>query len=92
MRWLVVSCCLVTLVLGATPQRECSLSTFYDLSYGTHDPAQRSQKVWDWLHEHGPACTKDQLTLIYVNLAHAMGSADTVRIRAKVEQLYERAK
>jgi len=44
------------------------------------------------LEESGPYCTKEQLALIYNNLATVLGAVDSVKIRSKIEKLYERAK
>jgi len=90
MRWLVPALVL-SLVYGATIKRECSVSEFVNIGYSSHDPKERFDKAWNWLEESGPACTKEQLTLIYANMATIMGSSDTMRMRAKIEQLYERA-
>ena len=91
MRWLVPFLVL-SLVYGATVKRECSVSEFVNIAYSSHDPKERADRVWEWLETSGPVCTKEQFTLIYANLATIMGSADSVKIRAKIEQLYERAK
>jgi hypothetical protein len=90
MRWLVPALVL-SLVYGATIKRECSVSEFVNIGYSNHDPKERFERAWIWLEESGPACTKEQLTLIYANMATIMGSSDTMRMRAKIEQLYERA-
>jgi len=44
------------------------------------------------LEESGPVCTKEQLTLIYSNLGNILGNADSMKVRARIEQLHERAK
>ena len=91
MRWLIPALVL-SLVYGATAKRECSVSEFVSIGYSNHDPKERAEKVWGWLEESGPVCTKEQLTLLYSNLGAILGNADSVKIRSKVEQLYERAK
>ena len=91
MRWLVLTLVL-SLVYGAAVKRECSVSEFVNIGYSNHDPKERFEKAWGWLEESGPVCTKEQLTLIYANMATIMGSSDTMRMRAKIEQLWERAK
>ena len=83
---------IAAFVYGATVKRECSVSEFVNLMYSTNDPKERANKAWEWLDESGPACTKKQLTLIYSNLATIMGSSDSMKIRARIEQLHERAK
>jgi len=90
-RWLI-SILVLSLVYGATAKRECSVSDFVNLAYSNHDPKERSSKVWEWLEESGPVCTKEQLTLLYSNLGSILGNADSVKIRSKIEKLYERAK
>ena len=91
MRWLL-PILILSLVYGATVKRECSVSEFLNIAYSSHDPKERSGKVWEWLEESGPVCTKEQLTLLYSNLGGILGNADSVKIRSRIEQLYERAK
>jgi hypothetical protein len=83
---------IAAFVYGATVKRECSVSEFVNLMYSTNDPKERANKAWEWLDESGPVCTKEKLTLIYSNLATIMGSSDSMKIRARIEQLHERAK
>jgi hypothetical protein len=90
MRWLVLAFAL-SLVYGATIKRECSVSEFVNIGYSNHDPKERADKVWGWLEESGPVCTKEQLTLLYSNLGSILGNADSMKIRTRIEQLYERA-
>jgi len=91
MRWFVLALAL-SLVYGATLKRECSVSDFVELGYSNHDPKERAERAWVWLEEAGPYCTKEQLALIYNNLATVLGAVDSVKIRSKIEKLYERAK
>jgi len=90
-RWLI-PLFILSLVYGATAKRECSVSEFVNIAYSNPDPKERAGKILEWLDESGPVCTKEQLTLIYANMATIMGSADNVKIRSKIEQLYEKAK
>ena len=91
MRWLVLAL-ILSLVYGATAKRECSVSEFVGIGYSNHDPKERADKVWGWLEESGPICTKEQLTLLYSNLGSILGNADSMKVRARIEQVYERAK
>ena len=91
MRWLV-PVLVLSLVYGATAKRECSVSEFVEIGYSSHDPKERADRVWGWLEDTGPYCTKEQLALIYNNLATVLGAVDNVKIRSRVERLYERAK
>lgn len=91
MRWLVLAFAL-SLVYGATAKRECSVPDFVNIGYSSHDPKERYDRAWMWLEESGPVCTKKQLTLVYANLPTIMGSADSMRIRSRIEQLWEKAK
>ena len=91
MRGLVVFL-IAAFVYGATAKRECSVSEFVSIGYSNHDPKERADKIWEWLEESGPICTKEQLTLLYSNLGSILGNADSMKVRAKIEQLYERAK
>jgi len=89
-RWLI-PLFILSLVYGATVKRECSVSEFVNIGYSSHDPKERFEKAWMWLEESGPVCTKEQLTLLYANLPTIMGSADSMKIRSRIEQLYEKA-
>jgi len=90
-RWLI-SLILLSFVYGATVRRECSVSDFVNIAYSNHDPKERVDKISEWMEESGPVCSRQQLALIYANLATVLGVADSMKIRSKIEQLYERAK
>jgi len=90
-RWLV-PIVLLSFVYGATIKRECSISDFVNIAYSTHDTKERHDRIVEWLDDSGQVCTKEQLATIYNNLAQAVGTADTIAIRTKIEKLYERAK
>ena len=90
MRWLI-PLFILSLVYGATAKRECSVSEFVNIAYSNHVPKERMEKIWGWLEESGPVCSKDQLALIYANLGNILGNADSMKVRSKIEQLYERA-
>ena len=90
MRWLI-PLFILSLVYGATAKRECSVSEFVNIAYSNHVPKERMEKIWGWLEESGPICSKDQLALIYANLGNILGNADSMKVRSKIEQLYERA-
>jgi hypothetical protein len=89
-RWLI-PLFILSLVYGATAKRECSVSEFVNIAYSNHVPKERMEKIWGWLEESGPICSKDQLALIYANLGNILGNADSMKVRSKIEQLYERA-
>ena len=91
MRWLV-PIVLLSFVYGATIKRECSVSDFVNIAYSNHNPKERHDRIIEWLDDSGQVCTKDQLVLIYTNLPTLMGVSDTMRVRTKIEKLYERAK
>ena len=91
MRWLI-PLILLSFFYGATVKRECSVSDFVNIAYSNHETKERHDRIIEWLDDSGPYCTKEQLERIYANLAQVLGVADTVKIRAKIEKLYERAK
>lgn len=91
MRWLLIFVC-ASMVYGATQKRECSVSDFVNIAYSNNNSKERHDRIVEWLDDSGQVCTKEQLGLIYTNLAQVLGVADTVTIRAKIEKLYERAK
>jgi hypothetical protein len=82
---------ILSLVYGATVKRECSVSEFVNIAYSTYDPKERADRAWDWLETSGLVCSREQLTLLYANLGNILGNADSVKIRSRIEQLYERA-
>lgn len=90
MKWFIVLF-LLSLVAAATVKHECSVSDFVSIA-STTEPKERHEKILDWLNESGPYCTRENLGLIYSNLAQILGAADSVKIRSKIEKLYERAK
>jgi hypothetical protein len=90
MRWFV-TLFLLSLMAAATVRHECSVSDFVNIASIT-DPKERNEKLFNWLDESGPYCTKESLGLIYSNLAQILGTSDNVKIRSKIEKLYERAK
>jgi len=91
MRWLLLFVC-ASLVYGAIQKRECSVSDFVNIAYSNNNPKERHDRIVEWLDDSGQVCTKEQLGLIYTNLAQVLGASDTMRIRTKIEKLYERAK
>jgi hypothetical protein len=91
MRWLLLFVC-ASLVYGATQKRECSVSDFVNIAYSNNNPKERHDRIVEWLDDSGQVCTKEQLGLIYTNLAQVLGVSDTMRVRTKIEKLYERAK
>jgi hypothetical protein len=91
MRWLLIFVC-ASLVYGATQKRECSVSDFVNIAYSNNHPKERHDRIVEWLDDSGQVCTKEQLGLIYTNLAQILGVSDTTHIRTKIEKLYERAK
>jgi hypothetical protein len=91
MRWLLLFVC-ASLVYGATQKLECSISDFVNIAYSNNNPKERHDRIVEWLDDSGQVCTKEQLGLIYTNLAQVLGASDTMRIRTKIEKLYERAK
>jgi len=91
MRWLVLVLAL-SLVYGATAKRECHVSEFAEIAYSIHDPRERYERILIWLDDSGPYCTKEQLVTVYSNLAQALGTSDNMRLRAKIEQLWGKAK
>jgi hypothetical protein len=91
MRWLLLFVC-ASLVYGATQKQECSVSDFVNIAYSNNNPKERHDRIFEWLDDSGQVCTKEQLGLIYTNLAQVLGASDTMRIRTKIEKLYERAK
>ena len=91
MRWFPLLL-IAALVYGATAKRECSVSEFVNIAYSNHDTKERHDRIIEWLDDSGQVCTKEQLGLIYANLAQVLGAADSMKIRAKIEQLHERAK
>jgi hypothetical protein len=92
MRWLVILLILVAPIYGAIPKPICSASNFSEIAYSYHDPQERKEKIEQWINQYGEYCSKEQLLIIYNGLASSLGTSDTIRIRTKIELLYERVK
>jgi hypothetical protein len=92
MKWLVILAILVAPLYGATPKPVCSVSDFVEIAYSVTDPKERKEKVEQWLNQYGGYCSKEQLLTVYNGLATSLGTSDTMRIRTKIELLYERIK
>ena len=91
MRWLLLFVC-ASMVYGSTQKRECSVSDFVNIAYSNNNPKERHDRIVEWLDDSGQVCTKEQLVLIYTNLAQVLGAADTMRVRTKIDKLWEKAK
>lgn len=92
MKWLVFLLILVTPIYGAIPKPICSISDFVEIAYLYHDPKERKEKVEQWINQYGEYCSKEQLLTVYNGLSSSLGTSDTMRIRTKIELLYERIK
>lgn len=92
MKWVVILLLLVAPIYGATPKLVCSVSDFVEIAYIYHDPKERKEKTEQWLNQYGEYCSKEQLLIVYNRLASSLGTSDTMRIRTKIELLYERIK
>lgn len=84
---LTLLCCFVS----AGDQR-CQIIEFERIGYEVHNPTERKKQVLQWLDTDGKLCSKEQLTLVWNELPTVMGAADTMTIRSRIAQLYERAK
>ena len=80
-------CCLVL-----AGDRRCNVVEFERIGYEVHTPSDRQKQVLQWLDTEGKLCSKEQLTLVWNELPTVMGAADTMTIRSRIAQLYERAK
>ena len=89
MKWLVVILMTMTLVVSA--QVGCNVQDFYGLAYTWHNPTERHQKLLSWLHLHGNKCNKEQLVVIWNNLAMWAGTADSSELRGKILYFYSKA-
>lgn len=92
MKWVVILLLLVAPIYGATPKPTCSVSDFVEIAYSYHDPQERKEKIEQWVNQYGEYCSKEQLLLVYNGLANSLGTSDTMKIRTKIELLYERIK
>jgi hypothetical protein len=84
---LVLLCCFVL-----AKDRSCNVVEFERIGYEVHTPIERQRQVLQWLDTEGKLCSKEQLTLVWNELPTVMGAADTMTIRSRIAQLYERAK
>lgn len=92
MKWIVILLILVAPIYGATPKPVCSVSDFVEIAYSVNDPKERKEKVEQWINQYGEYCSKEQLLTVYNGLSSSLGTSDTMRIRTKIELLYERIK
>lgn len=92
MKWLLILLILLAPIYGATSKPVCNVSDFVEIAYSANDPKERKEKIEQWISQYGEYCSKDQLLMVYNGLANSLGTADTMRIRTKIELLYERAK
>jgi hypothetical protein len=92
MRWILILVILVAPIYGATTKPVCSVSDFVEIAYSVNDPKERKEKVEQWINQYGEYCSKEQLLMVYNGLASSLGTSDTMRIRTKIELLYERIK
>jgi hypothetical protein len=58
----------------------------------THHPYERKAKIIEWLKSKGTQCDKEQVSKIYNNLAHLLGTSDDAEVRAVTYELYRNAK
>lgn len=81
---------IAAMVHGAHGQQKCSVNEFYRIGWTEHDPTERHREMIRWLEHIGPGCSKDELVVIWNNLAEWAGTADSAQLRHRVIELYER--
>jgi hypothetical protein len=92
MKWLtiIVMAFILTKTTAQTPF--CNLGNFKYVALTTHDPYDRKEKIIKWLKKIGADCNKEDITKIYNNLAHLLGTSDDGEIRVLTYELYKNAK
>ena len=85
---------LILGLLASTPSSSsdnCSVREFYSIAYGTHDPAERHNKMLEWLTNRQYLCKSSDMIVIWNNLSEWAGSSDSHLIRALVIHSYKNA-
>jgi hypothetical protein len=88
-RWLVAI--VLTLALHSTGKSLCSVSEFYSIAWGVHDPAERHKQMSEWLIRNQTLCKSSDFLLILNNLSEWAGAADSHSLRALVFNVYKNA-
>ena len=90
MKWLLVIIFTAALIVSA--QTKCNVHEFYLIASTLHDPNERHKKLMQWLNIQGDKCSKENLIVIWNNLAMWAGTADNEIIRAQIIYLFEKSK
>jgi len=92
MKWLtiIVMAFILTKTTAQTPF--CNLGNFKYIALTTHDPYDRKEKIIKWIKKNGADCNKEDISKIYNNLAHLLGTSDDGEIRVLTYELYMNAK
>jgi hypothetical protein len=90
MKWLLVI--IFTAALLVSAQTKCNVGEFYLLATTLHDPYERHKKLMQWLNIQGSKCSKENLIVIWNNLAMWAGTADNEIIRSEIIYLFEKTK
>ena len=88
MRWVVIALLAASLLVSA--QSRCIVSELYRIGYTLHDPTERHARMVKWLESDGKHCSKEQLAVIWNNLAEWAGTADSAELRQRVIDLYKK--
>ena len=89
MRWLVAI--VLTLALHSTGKSLCSVSEFYAIGWGIHDPAERHKQMSEWLTRNQTLCKSSDFLIVWNNLSEWAGAADSHNLRALVFNGYKNA-
>jgi len=92
MKWLtiIVMAFILTKTTAQTPF--CNLGNFKYIALTTHDPYDRKEKIIKWIKKNSADCNKEDISKIYNNLAHLLGTSDDGEIRVLTYELYMNAK
>jgi hypothetical protein len=90
MKWLLIVICTAALIVSA--QTKCNIYEFKLIASTLHDPTERHNKLMQWLNIQGSKCSKENLIVIWNNLAMWAGTADNEIIRAQIIYLFEKSK
>jgi len=88
MRWALIALLAASLLVSA--QSRCVVSELYRIGYTLHDPTERHARMVKWLESEGKRCSKEQLAVIWNNLAEWAGTADSAELRQRVIDLYKK--
>ena len=89
MKWLILLCVLV--IAGAVAKDGCRVQEFYGIGHTIHNPSDRHLQLVAWLKNNAPFCKSTDYVVIWNNLSHWAGTADSSETRGLIIHGYKDA-